>query len=443
MGLGSLYQERFTRCLGLSRLDELLRKSPNINSLSYFSENDRPVVIISDIAFTEFDKLFTELKSRFISSNEYGLDSYLSVRIRHGTLSGQIRSHFETEHLITRKNAKDNSYARNKHWIDSVFANDGDEVVSAADDLLKEFSQRIDDIIDHVNTTLIQIKSSDNPGGLFDYDYSEQEIVKLWAEIFVRDIPIEYEEFLNIIINKLWARTEDNLINVRQFIRNNLKDVLTEALDALALKMDGLHLNSTPTAFSNSLSRCRTNIQNELEAIAEWFRVTEEKTFPNFALDQLVETTLEMVRKCYPSTPFNPITSVESRIFIDGKRFESFVDIMFILLENMAKHSNTQLAAEVHIYHEDPILTIELSNAIPDTTNIAEAKKRVDELRRPEGDGALMKFTRKEGGSGFYKLHKMLRLDLGCKEYDVKFAVEEKSNTFSAIIKMNVKGMMP
>src|ERR1019366_10442620 len=79
-----------------------------------------PLVVVSPETTSLFTKIFNELKAKFISSNEYGLDSYLSVWIRHGTLAGQIRSVFERQHLITRRDATGNRYHRNEYWINRL-----------------------------------------------------------------------------------------------------------------------------------------------------------------------------------------------------------------------------------------------------------------------------------------------------------------------------------
>jgi hypothetical protein len=41
----------------------------------------------------------------FLTNPDHGLDCYLSMRIRHGTLAGQLRTPLEVEHLITQRRA--------------------------------------------------------------------------------------------------------------------------------------------------------------------------------------------------------------------------------------------------------------------------------------------------------------------------------------------------
>ena len=50
---------------------------------------------------------------------EHGLDAYLSLRIRHGTLSGHLRGPVEKEHLITRRTTL-GDYLDNEYWLERI-----------------------------------------------------------------------------------------------------------------------------------------------------------------------------------------------------------------------------------------------------------------------------------------------------------------------------------
>jgi hypothetical protein len=138
----------------------------------YLSPDKMPrIVTLNDASFELFKELFNELKTRFISSNEYGLDSYLSVRIRHGTLSGQLRSPFDSSHLITRRESDEGGYHRNKYWMDRL-SPVGDTILAAVDQELRKFSEMIDKTIDRVKSCWLQIKGIDHSEGLFDFTVS-------------------------------------------------------------------------------------------------------------------------------------------------------------------------------------------------------------------------------------------------------------------------------
>ena len=55
-----------------------------------------------DPQFDIYKDIFYFLRDKFLFSN-YGLQQYLSARIRHGVLLGEIRPEFENLNLITEK----------------------------------------------------------------------------------------------------------------------------------------------------------------------------------------------------------------------------------------------------------------------------------------------------------------------------------------------------
>src|SRR5262249_40848239 len=51
----------------------------------------------------QFERLVHEVMRLLISSQEYGLEAYLSTRVRHGTMGNQLRSAFELQSLVTQR----------------------------------------------------------------------------------------------------------------------------------------------------------------------------------------------------------------------------------------------------------------------------------------------------------------------------------------------------
>src|SRR5690349_12861313 len=64
-----------------------------------------PTARFGDLGEKLFELVFADITTRFIFSNEHGLDSFLSVQVRHGTLGGELRAPFEGAHLVTRQEA--------------------------------------------------------------------------------------------------------------------------------------------------------------------------------------------------------------------------------------------------------------------------------------------------------------------------------------------------
>src|SRR5690606_38831205 len=118
--------------------------------------------------YLAFKNIYLESRENFLFSKEYGLDSCLSTRIRHGALKNHIRSVFEKLDLVTSK-LKDN-YRDNEKWANQLAI--VPETNNNVQFLLKKFSKEIDDYTTFIVENLIQIqteKTVDKSNGIFKF----------------------------------------------------------------------------------------------------------------------------------------------------------------------------------------------------------------------------------------------------------------------------------
>lgn len=77
-------------------------------------EKKDPGVKFSDNALLEvFYSIFDLVRDKFLNS-KYGIVAYLSTRIRHGVLEGELRPEIDKENLIF--NRINNKYVSNNFW---------------------------------------------------------------------------------------------------------------------------------------------------------------------------------------------------------------------------------------------------------------------------------------------------------------------------------------
>jgi len=432
------FKERFARFVAFSQLMPALRDRLEVKGVKDAADEDLIVVTVDQVA--HFSELFTDIKARFISSNEYGLDTYLSVRIRHGTLSGQLRSLFEREDLITRKGPGE-VYEQNAAWHGRLFARLGPAVTAAVDTRLREFSRDVDSIIDEVKTQWIQVKGLSSPGafGLFDFDYSEEEILDLYSRL--ADVT-DYEEFLDTVFAELWGRTERNLAVVVEKLRGELAERFTAVLDGMAADLYRLHDDIKHSAFSAAVTRARTSILHELDIVAGWFRRSSHAEFPEFGLRLLAETSVAIVRNCYRARPLVATISGRDEVQFDGKHFAPLADVMFILLENVIRHGGSLTpSAEVELGASGARVQILVRNPLPAGQDLDEVRRKVAHL--PElSNAALSGDVRREGGTGFRKLHRVLRVDLAReKDYAIETRVLDSPPVFEVAVTFSAQGL--
>lgn len=426
-----------------SRLRELFDRFRTIGHLDPASRAllpqslilDPDVIVITDESIEIHRKLFEELRSRFLSSDEHGLDSYLSVRVRHGTLAGQIRNAFERFHLATRRDSASGSYEINKYWESRVPSQDP-FVFNYLDQVLAEFSTNLDAIIEDVKSKWVQIRTADLKGAYFDYEFTDREMSKL----YVRTLDVDnFEDFADILFDELWMRTEKNLKQLRAAITGDLGDLLTAALDKLREAVERLW--DIPPSFLSDIANCRTAIQNELQIVAGWFVVERDGTPDDFDVRLAVDSSIEIVRKTFPLDCGSVTLHAEEGLQLKGRVFPHLLDLLYILVENVIKHSRPEkVGSVVSVGRNENKLWIQVENSLSSSVDAAPLAARIPELKARVSEMDASERIRREGGTGFYKLAKILQHDIKSTNWSVDIAVGP-DRTFRVLVEMNLEGI--
>ena len=433
--LDRVFYESFDRYRQWYRLEERLRYS-----IFTVDVKGRRVTRIADVVQLDavvelFNALFSELRDRYISSNEYGLDSYLSLRIRHGTLAGQLRRLFEERRIITTFDTSTNTYQSNGYWM-GRFAGLTD--TARLDGRLAVFSKRIDDVIDDVKRNWIQIRSATRPEGLFDFEYDNAELASLYLQYCDID---ELEDFIAVCIEELNARATRVLSGVRSAIRENLRNTLIEALNELETDVIRSLYGEHRSEFRACIGQCRTETQQELELIAGWFETVGDVAMPDYELHHVVATSVEMLRRTSPETTARPVTTHDARFRLPGGTFTYVVDMVYIPLENAAKYSPDGAPGVcIHISEKAGRAAITISNPLPSDANLALLEDLAHELHVRVNESGASHAVRREGGSGYYKLGKLIHVNLPALQIEVVIAVDREHRTFNVTLLFSAEG---
>lgn len=185
-----------------------------------------------------FESMVKEIRDQFVFSKEYGLDGYLSVGIRHGTLVGQLRGAIEREKLITIRDSITNEYTPNNYWIERVEPIDNinrEKLILA----LNSFSERFDAIVGSLKEEKVQITTESKyiPNSYFEYTISPRVIHSLYLSL-ISDNGMNLERFIDEIIIYLWIRTEMNLDRIKYYISNEFLDSINDYFDKLLFDIE-------------------------------------------------------------------------------------------------------------------------------------------------------------------------------------------------------------
>lgn len=434
--LSDEFRRAFERYVSFTRLTGPLRETLEATGL-LIGQPGRDVVLVTDESQRQFAALFNELKARFISSDEFGLDAYLSIRIRHGTLSGHVRSAFEREQLLTPRDASGTGYYPNVFWNESVSHFFGTLIAAQVDAALRDLSARVDAAIEEVKKNWIQICTKSTPEGLFNYDYTDREV----RAVNIRLAAVrEYDAFFAGVMEELWSRTRRNLERVQEKLKIELEPSLMSALDGVVERIGSIHPALAHGPLVAAINRVRTALSNDIGTIVEWFAVGAEQRSPDVAPGLLVEAAVEIATKGHPDIRPTLSATVSVGGVIRGDRVAPLADILFLLLDNVFRHgADDERGPSVKLFWKWSHIVLEVDNAVP-SGQVEMLRSRVRQLNRIKAD-AVGGVVRVEGGSGYYKLHKLLRHDLACgDDYDVKVMLRD-ANRFCVRIVLSPAGV--
>ena len=443
-------KESFDRSLNLlnlplEQIQKLDLKSDNVLVPYYGKSNetnkvdfkDSNIKITSYSRFEQFIEMFSKVRDKFIASNEFGIDTYLSMRIRHGTLQGEIRSVFETYQLITKKEDTSEKYQDNSYWLQKNLFSDN-TVKRSFNQIMADFSFQIDRIADLLKNKDLQIKTEKRPSdGLFDYSYAENELLQIFTDQMGA---IEnFDEFFESIINLLWERTERNLSNIRIQISDKIKEEILLLLSTLSKDIEQL-INKYDYPDLNGLIRnitsCQTDISYELNKVSEWFKRSNSKTINEFYLNLPVDATVTMLKRLFKDySNLTPNIVIDCDMKFEGEYFPHFTYLIQNLIHNTLKHS--QLPCEelkycITIKLVDGKLFIITENNFSKTIDLQERNGKIDFIRNLLLQPLDNEKMRKEDGTGFLKIKKTIQTDLMRENYSINLFDVDESRIFKS-----------
>uniref|UniRef100_UPI00404A56C5 hypothetical protein n=1 Tax=Flavobacterium sp. TaxID=239 RepID=UPI00404A56C5 len=406
------------------------------NSLEDKTIRDK-IVNINDPAFISYKTMFIDLRDKFILSKDFGLDGYLSTRIRHGTFLNHIRSVFESYNLVSQK--KNEIYIENEFWLNKTPQILSDKKSDIQNEI-KEFSKQIDEFTEYIIRELIQIKTekyNQNQNAFFDFSIDNKALAYLFQES--KNSINTHTSFLNFVFEYLEATTVIKLEEIRSILKNEIKDEYIKLINSFDKKIRTIIKEESFIDITSSISKCQTDIINELENISEWFNISNPSSELVLDVQTIIQTALEITNTIYPNENIIADVKEETNLpFASGTT--NLIYIIRILLDNIIKHSGLVKSKRNVVINskviDDKILKISISNDF-DTklknkleTTLKEVKTNWEENR---DDYSKINI---EGGSGFDKIRRILAVDMQMK--NCAFDYEIKKNNLNISISLEI-----
>lgn len=415
-----------------SKIFFLDQKRGTLTTLNYTKEKAETETIEYSLnpVFDIYKELFDAIKDKFLHS-KFGIVAYLSTRIRHGVLLGEIRPIFEKHKLITLREGDTANYRKNLYWDHIVYY---EPIIQQNNlqDLLKEFSYSIDGLIFDLIKKYLQVRDDKiNKDGWFDYTF-EDDTLFLFS---IRALNSrDFNHFAQQVFEILWDRTDANLILIRQKIQNDIANEFNALFNKLEKDLVGLLGVSNSQVIINSIKACSTETQTVITRISSWFKRSGTSA-SDFEIENLIDIVMEYTNKTHPNKRIALIREINYNCRIKGEYLTHFADLLRIFTENILKHSDekqTIVEATIKTNKINDDLEITIENAV---TN----QQSIESLKSVWAD-KIMDISKllNEGKSGYHKAYKILQSDLSHDDNNFYTELNENEDVFIVTMLINM-----
>jgi hypothetical protein len=390
-------------------------------------------ILIFDENTTQPEKLLKNIvlniRDAFVSSDEYGLDGYLSLNIRHGTLADELRSPLVNAKLLANYNTQKEKYEIDTEWYNTIRdIVKKDSIVEA----ITMFYRETEEIISDLKNKYIQIRTEKKMSeGCFDYCLSESDFIKI---SMIAQESLEFEEFLDKIFEYFWKKTEENLIFMKTKIRDEIAYRYVNAFKNLKANLEIIEPKIKIRELNRKINEAETDMQNILDKISFWFQRSEESKHADFDLDFVLLMGLQTIHNMHPECKFIPI-AIKPSIYdkkIRGKYLKNFANIFFNIFDNIyqnAQRKDEKVIFEYLLKYEDDNIHILVRNSYDCSGDLKKETEKINTARSLIRSGKYLSKIKGEGGTGIPKIYKMISVDLGA-EPEINFDFIKRKNKF-------------
>jgi hypothetical protein len=358
------------------------------------------------------DELLMRMVDQFVSQcftdRQHGLGTYLSVRIRHGVLSGHLRAPLEAEKIVTlQREAGSGDYVPNQYWLDQLARQDA-LIAMSVDTRLRAFSRDFDRMVGVFTDDYIQIKSEGHKLGLFVAGYVPRKVALMKYDMH-QDTP--FGSFVDLCLSVFWDSVDRSLISIRDHIDKELVPNVNKLFVKLLSDVEEMTQGYSTPELDNAIRNAYTHVLHAIEQVKAWFRKPTSTASAPMPFRSLVEVSLEAVKHMYrdfiPDVKYQ--IDDELPLFL---QLHKFTDVFMIIFANIWRHCGlSRPKVRVTASQDDEYLHIEVANQVAAGVRNDTVENRMEDIRRKIAEGMYHRGLSSEGGTGFMKIRNIVGPD--------------------------------
>ncbi len=388
-------------------VDDMLRQYAldqiNVEVLMEFA-NGKPTA--SDALLIDLiDRLF----KRFLLDPTDGLDTYLSVRIRHGSLRGTILGPLEEQGLLySASSFSEEAFDAQWEYALCLPANDKKLLI----EMMQSFSEDVRKVVDEFVDMRIQIQRPEKPEGAF-----QQVLSPFWAKLIAASLaerPPTFHAFLYNGYFVFWKLVEIGLQALRTYVDDVVAVAIHDRIEQLIVDLRGLGARYLPLV--TTLTTASTMTKSQCDSVAGWFQLPSMAGGEKYQLPDAIEIAKVATKNVHRgfAAEIKLMSLPATQLPLTTSGLAVLMDCLFVVFENCWKHSGLmgELPPIELLTEYDPtekLLTIECRSELSEPRRAELLNGELKRLRIKYLGELPLDLIRVEGGSGFPKLGRLTR----------------------------------
>lgn len=353
--------------------------------------------------------MLEKMKKQFLFDPSFGLDGYLSKRVRHNTLHIFLRSSFSDANFVTLKDKGGKLYKDSLYWTERlghIDVTDKDFIISA----LKRFSDSFDSEVMRIVDDYLHVNSADKPKGILKIPLTDTYLLTL------KSSAIEHESLATLsahVTTAFWTLLKPSLDDVKILLRENFRasvDTFFDALQASVRKVSVKYPEDECIRdLGTEITRSHSVLIDNIDRAANWFSQSraELKSVPQNVHD-IFTTLIDYVNGQFSGRDPDCTLECDEKIEMQFHNVLIIADVVKDILENIYSHCGVDRGVKIIINVEPNSemnsLKIFVVNSLSmSALNKARSMDKEKIITRMK-TGEWKSYVRKEGDSGLYKI---------------------------------------
>jgi hypothetical protein len=388
---------------------------------------------------------------RFMDDPVYGLDAIIGRRIRHGTISSELRGTLEQRSLIGQRPRSGADYdvpGEVAKYIQQFDSNKRRGIGRA----FSRFSSAIDNLVAQLRDEVFQCKQKGKLEAAFELPIS----TPMFA--FAADVASESQSvdvFCDALFQTFWLLLSIRIERDRHGTKEYIERVLQEAFQKFSEEMKTAKFSDVE--FHSSLQQASEELQLKASLIANWIRIpqvnNEDRTFQ---LPLVFDAAMASCKSRRAGFDPSPTQEIEAGVSLNAHEYRIVFDALCIALENVAEHSGIKKGNRIHTIiarsADGERLCFSIASDIGKGVWNSDRQVRVDSIRDEISRESFADRARRTKGSGIAKIATIIRKHENCQiefqatdgglKFNLYFELRHKPRSTSiSIIKVSEEAM--